>query len=81
MVKTMNEDDFVPGPCEQVTHNYEPHSILYGSEGWTDELDDTAIDFLVNVGAITLNRTIHGVGFETRIYVSVEGRGPREANS
>lgn len=61
---------------EPVQHNYEPHNLLYGSKGWTDAADDATIDLLLRVGAVRLAGTVSGVGWETRIYVSVEGRDP-----
>lgn len=80
MVKTLVEDAFaddVPDDASSIViEKYEPHNILYGSKGWTDALDDATIDLLVRVGAVTLDRTVSGVGFETRIYVSVEGNKP-----
>ncbi len=73
MVMTANEDAFVG---EDFVHNYEPHSILYGKSGWTDALDDATLDLLVKTGAIRLYKVVRGVGFETRIYVSVKGKEP-----
>lgn len=76
MVATLNHDAFDKGERE-VEHNYEPHNILYGNSGWTDALDDATLDLLVKTGAARLHKTISGVGFETRIYVSVNGKEPR----
>lgn len=53
------------------------HNILYGETGWTDEIEDATIDLLVKVGAIRLHKTVMGVSFETRIYVSTNGKEPR----
>jgi hypothetical protein len=77
MVKTLITDDFVPGPAETVEENYNPHNILYGSQGWTDDVDDATVESLVQAGIVSLDRIINGVGFETRIYISREGNGPR----
>ena len=77
MVKTLVTDGFaeeIPEPVEVTS--YEPHSIVYGFEGWTDDVDAATIDLLVKAGVIELRSTINGVGFETRIYVSRAGTGP-----
>jgi hypothetical protein len=76
-MNTLVTDDFAEGPA-QVVHNYEPHNIVYGSKGWTDALDDGTIDLLMRTGAVRLEKTISGVGFETRIYVTVAGQPPKE---
>jgi hypothetical protein len=66
---TLITDGFADDP--QVSKEPVPsHSIVYGAEGWTDALDDTTIDLLVEVGAIGLDRVHSGPGWETRIYVS-----------
>lgn len=63
----------------EIDANYEPHNIVYGALGWTDDVDDATITVLVRIGAIRLVRAHAGLGWETRIYVSVEGDGPSEA--
>jgi hypothetical protein len=68
-MKTIIEDAF----DGEVVENYTPHNILYGSEGWIDSLSDATIDVLLGAGAIVLARTVTGVGFETRLYVSAKG--------
>ena len=70
MTSTLNHDEFEDEPIE---HNYEAHSILYGKTGWTDEVDEETIALLVNIGAIRLDRTHSGIGWETRVYVSAKG--------
>lgn len=74
MPNTLNHDEFMDEP---IKHNYEPYSILYGAKGWTDEIDAVTIAMLERMGAIRLYKTISGVGFETRIYVSVKGVEPK----
>lgn len=78
MAKTLVEDAFaddVPDDASSITvEPYAPHNILYGATGWTDAVDDATIDLLVEAGVIYLYRTIEGVGFFTRIYVSIEGK-------
>ena len=61
---------------EEMEANYEPHNIVYGALGWTDTMSDAEIQVLVRIGAIQLVRAHSGLGWETRIYVSVEGKGP-----
>lgn len=77
MIETLNHDEFEEHD-EVITENYAPHNIVYGSTGWTDVVDDATIALLLRIGAIDLNRTITGVGFETRIYVSVKGTEPSQ---
>lgn len=78
-MNTLIEDAFEEGPTsEGFEHNYEPHVILYGAKGWTDEVDVATIKLLANCGAIRLVQTVSGVGWETRIYVSVEGTDPTQ---
>lgn len=73
-MKVLNHDEFEDEPLK---HNYEPHNILYGREGWTDAVDDATIDILVGIGAIRLHAVHSGTGWETRVYVSVKGREPQ----
>lgn len=73
MTVTINHDEFVDEPLGE----YQAHNILYGEKGWTDQVDDATIDLLVNTGAVALDRVVSGAGFESRIYVSVKGVGPR----
>lgn len=70
MTTTINNDAFE----DDFEHNYEPYSIVYGKTGVTDSIDDATVELLLNIGAIQLFQVVSGVGFETRIYLSVEGR-------
>jgi hypothetical protein len=72
LTTTLITDDFADEPGEP----YEPHNLLYGSHGWTDAVDDATIDLLLKVGAIRFLRQHSGIGWQTRIYVSEEGRDP-----
>lgn len=71
-MKTIIKDEFEG----EVVEDYTPHNIVYGSRGWTDALSDATIDVLLIVGAIVLDRVVTGVGFETRLYVSMIGVYP-----
>lgn len=77
MTTTLITDGF-DGEIEagEIEHNYEPHNIVYGSLDWTDALDDATLHLLLAAGIVRHERTINGVGFETRIFVSNEGVGP-----
>lgn len=76
MVATLVNDPFENEP-PMTTAPLERHDIVYGNLGWTDAVDDATLDLLVRAGVIVLSRTITGPDFETRVYVSVEGDGPR----
>lgn len=61
---------------EENSEPYTPHNIVYGALGWTDEFDDAHVDLLTRIGAIWLAETISGLGWETRIYISTQGKQP-----
>lgn len=72
MVTTLNHDAFDNEPIDPL-----PYNILYGTDGWTDEIDSATLESLVKIGVIRLLRRVAGPGFETRIYVSTKGREPQ----
>jgi len=58
----------------EFNHNYAPHNIVYGANGWTDEIDDDTVALLASIGVIELSRTHYGVDWQTNIYVSKKGK-------
>lgn len=77
MVTTLNNDELEP---RDYSHSFdEPPlvmNLVYGSTGWTDALSDAVLDVLLDTGAIKLDHTVAGPGWETRIFVSVKGKVP-----
>ncbi len=73
MTTTINEDVFDKG--DAVTP-VEPHHILYGFDGHTDEVDVYTLEVLWSIGAIELRGTVEGNGTVTHIYVSRAGVVP-----
>lgn len=77
MTTTLNNDEFAgdsrPDALEVAP---EVHSIVYGATGWTDVLDDAALEALVKCEAVMLDRIVYGHGWTTMVYVSTEGRYP-----
>jgi hypothetical protein len=73
-MKTLNHDEEFEDDESGV--QYEPHSIVYGEKGWTDDLSEETIALLVSKGIIVPFMTYTGRKHETRIYVSVQGIGP-----
>ena len=68
---TLINDEFDEGEPRAI---FEIHHIVYGSNGFTDALSPETIQTLLGVGAIVLDRMVGSYDWQTRIYVSTQGR-------
>ena len=80
-MKTLVTDEFEDKPktvADATVHtdDEDPHNIVYGALGFTDSLSDETIALLVEAGVIVRHREIAGPGWQTRIYLSVQGNPP-----
>jgi hypothetical protein len=81
MMKTLVTDGFEDKPKttdDETIHvdSGDPHNIVYGALGHTDSLSDESIALLVEAGVIVRDREVSGPGWQTRIYLSVQGNPP-----
>lgn len=75
MTTTLNEDRFEPGPAPTYGDPL-VHDIVYGEDGWYDNLDRGTLNQLLAIRAITLVRQDTGPNHITNIYRTVEGKVP-----